>query len=269
MVVPDINTDRNRERAEHLLASLPCISLADMSAIRLMNRTDQKYVTNFSALTDLLMLVRGNYFVQETNGRRVNSYATTYWDDAAHHMFRLHQAGHMPRRKVRVRTYVESGLSFLEIKNKDNHGKTFKNRVPVPSVEAVLGQKAGQDFLEKETGLTFADIEPQVANKFSRITLVNYAKTERLTIDFNLSFFNYSTQERQDMPDAVIIELKRDGRFPSPVLPLLRQLRIKPSGFSKYCIGQTITDSAIHPGLFKKRLIKIKKAVAHPVASAV
>lgn len=269
MAFSETNTDCRRKRAEQLLASLPCISLADMSAIRLMNRTDQKYVTNFSTLTDLLALVRGKYFVQETGGRRVSSYATTYWDDPAHHMFRQHQVGHMPRRKVRVRTYVDSGLSFLEIKNKDNHGKTFKNRVAVPSVQAVLGGKAGHDFLESQTGLTFADIEPQLANKFSRITLVNYAKTERLTIDFNLSFFNYSTQERQDMPDTVVIELKRDGRAPSPILPMLRKLRIKPSGFSKYCIGQTMTDSAIHPGLFKKRLVKIRKAVSHPAANAV
>lgn len=269
MGVPDTNKNRNRELAERLLAPLPCITLADMSAIRLMKRTDKKYVTNFSTLADLLTLVRGNYFVQETDGRRVSSYATTYWDDSAHHMFRQHQAGHMPRRKVRVRTYVESGISFLEIKDKDNHGRTFKNRVAVPSVQAVFGEKAGQDFLECQTGLTFSDIEPQVANKFSRITLVNYAKTERLTIDFNLSFFNYSTQERKDMPDAVVIELKRDGRFPSPILPLLRQLRIKPSGFSKYCIGQTMTDAAIHPGIFKKRLVKIRKAVTHPAANAV
>lgn len=269
MAFPDKNNGNSKERVEQLLASLPSITLSEMSAIRLMNRTDQKYVTNMATLLELLEMVKGSYFAQEIDGKRVCSYATTYLDDNAHHMFRQHQAGHRPRRKVRVRTYVESGLSFLEIKNKDNHGKTFKSRVAVPSVQAVLGSNAGQDFLKSQTGLTFADISPQVANKFRRITLVNYAKTERLTIDFNLSFFNYSTGESREMTDVVIIELKRDGRAASPILPMLRQLRIKPSGFSKYCIGQTVTDSTLHPGIFKKRLVKIRKAVSHPVVHAI
>lgn len=259
----------SRESVEELLALLPCITLEEMSSIRLMNRTDQKYVTNKDTLLELLYLVRGSYFAQQIDGRRVSSYATTYWDDESHHMFRQHQVGHRPRRKVRVRTYIESGISFLEIKNKDNHGKTFKCRVSVPSVQAVLGDCAGQEFLKSQTGLTFADITPQVANKFHRITLVNYAKTERLTIDFDISFYNYSTKECQEMPDVVIIELKRDGRAPSPILPILRQLRIKPSGFSKYCIGQAMTDHSLHPGLFKKRLVKIRKAVTRPIVHVV
>ena len=64
------------------------------------------------------------------------------------------------------------------------------------------------------------------------------------------------------MDDAVIIELKRDGRVPSPILPLLRELRIKPQGFSKYCIGSVVTNKSLRVNNFKLKLRSVEKTVA-------
>lgn len=253
------------EEIKARLTAMPPITLDEMSSIRLMNRTDCKYLTNTGTLLRLLEMTRDSYYAQEIAGERICPYATTYWDDSGRHMYHRHQAGHRPRQKVRVRTYVNSHLSFLEIKNKDNHGKTRKQRTAVPSLEAVLHDRAGQDFLQEKTGLTFDDISPLVSNRFNRITLVNRNKTERLTIDFDLRFTNVATQREEAMEDVVIIELKRDGRVPSPILPMLRTLRIKPSGFSKYCIGATVTTEGLRVNRFKKRLIRIRKAVARPL----
>ena len=158
-----------------------------------------------------------------------------------------------------MRTYVASDESFLEVKKKDNHGKTHKKRVKVPSLQAVMEENFGEDFLEQRTGWHFDELKPTVGNRFNRITLVNFDKTERLTIDFNIHFHNLETGKEKDMNPIVVIELKRDGRAPSPILPLLRELRIKPSGFSKYCIGATVTNDALQVNRFKKRLIKINK----------
>lgn len=236
------------------------ITLDEMKTIRLMNRTDQKYLTTVPTLLKLLELTRPSYYTQEVDGLRVSPYSTLYFDKPGRHsMFQQHQTGHVPRQKVRVRTYESSCISFLEVKNKDNHGKTRKLRIPVPSVEAVTTQKFGEDFIREHTGLDFDDISPTVGNHFKRITLVNQAKTERLTIDFDISFFNYQTGEESEISQIVVIELKRDGRIPSPILPLLRQLRIKPASFSKYCIGATFTGHDLQVNRFKKRLIKIKK----------
>lgn len=235
------------------------ISLADMKSIRLMKRTDKKYLTDVATLCQLLQLARDSYYVQEIDGTRICSYATTYWDDEGHHAFRMHQAGHRPRRKVRVRSYLDSDLSFLEIKTKDNHDRTTKKRISVPSVQAVIDHHYGEDFLQERIGLTFDDISPTVNNRFKRITLVNHGKTERLTIDFDVHFRNLQSQNEAEMPNLAIIELKRDGRLPSPILPMLRELRIKPMGFSKYCIGAAITTPGLRINRFKKRLIKIHK----------
>lgn len=244
-----------------LLAELPPITLDEMKSIRLMKRTDQKFVTNYATLLRLLVEAKDEYFVQTINGVTVSPYATTYWDDLDDRFYRIHQTGHIPRRKVRVRTYVDAGISFLEVKNKDNHGKTRKERVSVSSPEAVITRGEGEDFLKAQTGMTFDLLTPTLANRFYRITLVNRGKTERLTIDFDLSFYNHRTDLSEKMEDAVIIELKRDGRAASPILPLLRHLRVKPLGFSKYCIGATLTNPSLRVNRFKKRIIKIRKAI--------
>ena len=207
--------ENTHKRLEALLQAMPPISLAEMSEIRLMKRTDQKYLTNIDTLAELLRLTRDDYYTQEIDGRRISPYATTYWDDENEAFFHFHQAGHRPRRKVRVRTYVGSGQSFLEVKRKDNHGKTFKSRVTVPSLEAVLNDRAGQDFLQEKTGFDFSQLRPTVANRFYRITLVNRGKTERLTIDFDIRFRNLKTGREAAMDHIV----RRPRPFPHPPPP--------------------------------------------------
>ena len=99
-------------------------------------------------------------------------------------------------------------------------------------------------------------------NHFNRITLVNKLKTERLTIDFDLEFDNIGNGKHKDMGNIVIVELKRDGLQPSPILNHLMELRIKPMGFSKYIIGSALTDSTLHCNRIKPRLRKIEKMMA-------
>lgn len=250
---------------EALLDKLPPITLEEMSGIKLMNRTDTKFVTTMPVLERLLALCQGSYYAQFNCGHKIAPYRTIYWDDEAHSMYQRHQCGHKPRMKVRARTYVDSQISFLEIKKKDNHGKTRKKRIPVPSLEDVMEHGTGEEFLKERTPFYFLQpeegrtaIKARIQNQFSRITLVNYTHTERLTIDFGLRFKNFDSGIEHELPRTVIIELKRDGRQPSPILPLLLQLRVKPAGFSKYCIGTALTNPNVRLNNFKKRLIELR-----------
>ena len=252
-----------------LVAQMRPITLEEMKSVRLMKRTDTKFVTNNEMLMKLLELTRESYSAQHNNGKCIADYRTVYWDTpATHEMFRQHHCGHFPRTKVRARTYLDSGHSFLEVKKKDNHGKTRKKRIEIPSIEAVINDHYGEEFLTERTGYTFKDIIPTVENNFHRITLVNDAKTERLTIDFGIHIRNHETGNEADFDNLVIIELKRDGRIPSPILPLLRQLRVKPSGFSKYCIGTVVTNPDIPQNRFKKRMVKVMKLIEKPLPAA-
>jgi hypothetical protein len=114
-------------------------------------------------------------------------------------------------------------------------------------------------FLAKHLRYQADTLQPVLNNHFHRITLVNKAKTERLTIDSELHFHNLVSGTDKDMGKLVIIELKRDGLCYSPVLEMLRRLRIHPHGFSKYCMGSALTNKALPVNRFKSKLREINQ----------
>ncbi len=164
---------------DELLTKLQPITLEEMKDIRLMNRTDTKFVTSKDKLVRLLELAQGKYYAQFTNGSRIANYMTTYWDTDDYRFYMEHHNGRAPRQKVRVRTYMDSDTTFLEIKTKNNHGRTKKKRVEVPD-QQITGEGGNEEFIKERVHLSLADIHPTVRNRFHRITLVNYGKTRTL-----------------------------------------------------------------------------------------
>lgn len=241
-----------------LLAAMDPISLHEMSSIRLMNRTDKKFVTDIGHLFQMLELLRDDYFVQEVEGVRICAYQTIYWDTPDHAFYRMHHNGKTPRRKIRVRTYLDSDITFLEVKEKNNHGRTHKERIMVAGEDRLL-ESGAENFLQEQFRCGLSAFQPSVCNHFYRITLVNKGKTERLTIDFGVCFENYETGCKEGTGNLVIIELKRDGNVPSPVLQVLRRLRVRPLGFSKYCIGSLLTNPSLKQNRFKMKMTEIRK----------
>lgn len=236
------------------------ITLAEMSSVKLMNRTDTKFVTTEERLCQFLSLATDDYFIQEIDGERNMEYDTTYWDTPQFDMYMQHQWGHVNRQKLRFRTYVSSHLQFMEVKTKNNHGRTKKKRIEVTDMD-LMGDDEKLRFIGQHLRYDAAVLHPAIRNHFCRITLVNRAKTERLTIDSNLHFDNMVSGHTLGMGELVIIELKRDGICFSPVLQLLRQLRIHPHGFSKYCMGSALTNPALPLNRFKRKLIEINKII--------
>ena len=254
------------------------ISLEEMSAVKLMNRIDTKFVMSVDTLCRLLEMARPDYRMQDTEaGGRNAAYHTVYMDTTGYEMYRAHVVGHAGRQKIRVRSYVDSDLHFLEVKTKNNHGRTKKKRVSVgwqipaegTRADALLPLDRQQladtlqggtlDFVSAKLHYDARTLQPVIENRFHRITLVNSAMTERLTIDTSLQFDNLRTGRHLELPSMAIVELKRDGRQPSPVLGMLQQLRVHPQGFSKYAMGLALTDAALHAGRLKPRLIKVWK----------
>ena len=239
-------------KMEELLNRMKPITLAEMSGVKLMNRTDTKFVTTMPQLLRLLELAQHDYYVQEVDGERNMLYDTTYFDTRSFDMYKEHQHGHAGRQKLRFRTYVSSHLQFMEIKTKNNHGRTKKKRIEVTDMD--LADAAKREFICQRLHFDVDDLQPHMHNYFHRVTLVNYAKTERLTIDTQLQFNNVLTDVSRDMGPLVIVELKRDGLVFSPVLAMLRQLHIHPHGFSKYCMGAALTNPQLPVNRFKDKL---------------
>lgn len=248
------------KQIQSLLETFNPITLDQMSNIKLMNRIDTKYVTTKRQLIELLQLVHDKYYVQTIGTTTICPYRTTYFDTNEHTMYMQHHNKYAKRTKVRVRTYLTSDdLTYLEVKNKNNHGRTKKKRIRVDSLEASKQTEGAEELVRRKTGLSLQSMHYVVQNEFDRITLVNMAKTERLTIDFNINFYNYETGNNADSDQLVIIELKRDGNIFSPICTILRDLHIHPTGFSKCCIGMVWTDKNLRNNNFKQKVRNLAK----------
>lgn len=240
---------------------MPHISLDEMKSVKLMNRTDTKFVAPRCALAQILKhATQMGYMVQYTTGV-LNSYSTIYYDTTTLEMYTMHHNRKLRRQKIRSRTYIESEISFLEIKNKNNRGRTKKIRISVPNTDTSLikQNKEAVKFIETNTKYLFPSLQPALITEFSRITLVNKEKTERITIDLNVNFHNFIHNNDDNLNDIIIIELKQDGRYVSTMRQILRDLRIMPFKISKYCVGTALTNPDAKANRFKKKIILLKK----------
>lgn len=238
-----------------ILSTYESIRLEEMKKVRLMNRVDTKYVTTFPLLIPILQQAKDSYFVQEIDGEYLMPYHTLYYDTMDTDMYMEHLRGRKKRQKIRVRSYESSRQSFLEVKNKNHKGRTEKIRIPYMSGD----DQTFENFIGLHGNYAPDMLSKQIENRFSRITLVNKNMTERLTIDIHLRFRHITTGTTCGLNRLVIIELKRDGNSYSPILEILKEFRVHPAKFSKYCIGMALTNNKLKHNRFKPRIRQIKK----------
>lgn len=171
---------------------MPTLDLDRIAAVRLMNRVDTKYLVDERRCMELLELAADQYYVQIIDDCRACRYATLYYDTPQWDMYHMHHNRRLTRQKIRTRTYVETGVTYLEVKNKSNKGRTHKRRMALDRslFAAAATDTAAADFLRREARYAPEALSPSLATRFVRVTLVNHAMTERLTIDFDLHFDN-------------------------------------------------------------------------------
>lgn len=239
-----------------MLDFLEPIKLEEMDKVKLMNRIDTKYSFHIDLLPQVLKAIKEDYYLLNINGQSELLYSTTYYDTFNDSMFISHHNGKLNRYKVRRRSYVASEISFLEVKFKSNKGRTIKNRVSTD-----FGNKEftvqEHDFLKKNSPFDSSNLRISLENTFTRITLVNKNFKERCTIDLNLHF--ETNFEYQDVKNLVIVEIKSDGKSVSTLSLILRDLRIKSNGFSKYIMGRSITDKSLKRNSYKRKIRALNK----------
>ena len=243
---------------------MPTITLDEMSAIKLMNRIDTKFVLDDERCLELLQRAVKEYSVQIIDGVRACRYETLYYDTADYDMYTRHHNQQLTRQKIRARTYVESHLSFIEVKNKTNKGRTKKKRITIPEefFAKVTDHSPAAEFLTERANYSPEEILPALTTTFDRITLVNKARTERLTIDMNLRFENVRGSKGEvSIPHLVIVELKQDGMYHSPMKDILLDLRVKPMKVSKYMLGTVLSDAEVKRNRYKRKVRMIEKSI--------
>ncbi|MBN1927854.1 MAG: polyphosphate polymerase domain-containing protein [Prolixibacteraceae bacterium] len=231
------------------------ISLDEMDRVRLMRRTDTKFIFDIEKLPLLLKKVLPHYFMVEIEGEREQLYETTYFDTNDYQMYTIHHNGKLNRHKIRIRKYVNTNVEFIEVKKKNNRGETIKNRIKKNDEIADLNSTGAGVFLKKYTPYNHKVLTPKLGNRFIRLTLVNKDFSERITLDYDLNFTDLKYQTQTHTQGLCIAEIKRNrDNKNSPFVNALNELRIYQSGFSKYCVGLAMLNPEIKSNLFKTKI---------------
>lgn len=238
-----------------LLARFEPVSLAEMEAVALMDRVDCKYAFSLAQLPGVLSALIPHYRVLEIAGLRLQRYSTLYFDTAAYDLYACHHAGRAERLKVRRRAYLDSGVSYLEVKRRTNHGRTIKERVPTRDPLSALGSQESA-FVERATPELVHALQPALLNGFSRLTLISRLRPERVTFDLDLSYRVRGCAKA--LPGLVVAEVKQASMDrDSEALARLRALRIHPTAFSKYCVGV----ATLCPGVKHNRFMPVLRQI--------
>ncbi len=253
------------ELIDQQLLQFDPISLVDMDAVKLMDRTDTKFLVPLALLPALLDRFSAHYRLLTINDTQQCRYQTLYYDTADLRLYHLHQSGKRNRFKVRARTYVESAISFFEVKHKNNKGRTVKKRIPQPAVSPQLSEQT-RDFLNRFPGCGSLPLEGLFWIDYTRLTLVSKHTAERLTIDLNLTFRNEHRQVAY--PELVIVELKQSRAQESVCRQVMKAAGIRQGGISKYCFGVMNLYPSVKQNNFKRHWQTIRKTQQQHAAFA-
>lgn len=230
-----------------------------MAGVALLDRVETKYVFHERRLNGVLAALTEEYRVLAINDGRLNHYRTLYFDTADFALFHRHQAGARNRYKVRSRGYLDTDLSFLEVKHKVKQNRTVKSRIRTADfIDHLTSGTSG--FLSAHLPPNKWRLEPKLWNEYTRITLVGRHSPERVTLDLNLQF--QRGEETMILPGIVIAEVKQPGAaVDSAFVRLMRDLTIRPRGFSKYCVGVSMLYPDVKHNRFKPALRLVGKLI--------
>lgn len=239
-------------KIDHIVTTvnaMPAISLAEIQSLALLDRLDVKFIMHEDQFAQIVDRVRDRYRVLEINDVRPGRYYTTYFDTPDFAMFQSHHSGLRVRHKVRWRWYIDSKVVYLEVKEKTNRERTIKTRTVVPAPVWQLGE-LGEQWMPPSLSVNAAALKPVVWNRFRRITLADFERQERITIDLGIEFGG--DNRTVSMPGLVVVEVKqRKFSLASPIARELHRLQLHPTHVSKYCVSMAMLYPELKHNRFK------------------
>ena len=245
-----------------ILNSFTPITLKEMDGVKLMDRTDTKFTFKLDLLPQILKELVPFYNCLHIESKTMSKYQTLYYDTDNLMLYNKHHNGELNRFKIRHRTYVDSQLGYLEVKFKNNKGRTIKDRIKEKDPKKVLEDKS-YSFLKEELPFDPNTLMPAVWVNYSRITLVNKFSAERLTIDLNLEFKKDNNTVNLD--ELVIAEVKQEKKKPSPFILVMKKLHVREGSISKYCFAIAFMYSEAKKNNFKEKLLSLKHIINHDI----
>ena len=206
---------------------------------QLLNRKEIKYIIPIGLLNSILNDCKNEYYLLKINDVSIFRYRTSYYDTSDLKLYFNHHNGKGNRFKIREREYVQSDLKYVEIKTKTNKNQTIKHRKEIKDwLEA-------KDFIQDHTKILESDLHQSLYSEYTRITLLHKEKKEKITLDFNLGF--YEKQKSTQYNNIVIAEVKAEKIMVIHFNEIMKKYKIRSGSLSKYCLGLV----SLHPKLKK------------------
>ena len=246
---------------ENIISAFSPISLETLNGkAAMLDRLDNKYIVRGQSLRPAFAAFLELFDVLEIEGKRAFTYTTRYFDDVQRRSYFDHLQRRRKRCKVRVRHYVDTGFSYLEVKLKEQRATTSKRRL---SVDKPLTELDGRcmEFIDHCYRDSYDEgfIKPLtsvIVIDYQRITLVAKEGGERMTIDTALDFHTTDI-DRTAPSDMFIIETK-SVRGNGIADKILRSLHLQPTKHvSKYCIGMAATGQVSRRNSFLPALRRL------------
>ena len=267
------------------IARFAPVALPDLLAeAELLTRFDRKYLLDRQQAESLLSEFDPGTRVLAIDGRRCFSYESVYFDTPE--LLSYRQAAHARRRrfKVRTRSYLDSGLAYLEVKVRGDRQVPVKPRIDYDlgtrDQLTALGRDYTADILDRwgMDGSVVGRLFPTLATRYTRITLLPEPGV-RVTVDTDLTWTaiharggvqlppqrgsgrhiwqpvrpcDETCTTSLALPDLVIVETKAGAR-PAGIDRLLGRHGHRPLAISKYATGL----AALRGGLPANRWARI------------
>lgn len=230
-------------------APLLCPPLSDLTPIglddlidraALQTRVDRKYLVPVGAIAALLTEAGPDALVLEIDGARSFAYDSVYFDTPELTTYLLTAYRRRCRFKVRTRTYLDSGLCWLEVKTRGGRENTIKHRLPY-LMEHRARLDPGRRYVDTVLGPDWhrTPFVPTLITRYRRSTLLLPATDARVTVDTDLSWIAVDGERERPalaLPQLAVIETKT-GSTPSHVDRALWARGHRPARISKYATG--------------------------------
>lgn len=243
-----------------LIRNFEPVDLDDEEHFLIRNRYDTKYLFSPELLKLILGKLTDSYQVLNINNHYLQDYESLYFDNEYFKFYLDHHNGKLNRYKVRFRKYLDSKRIFVEIKFKNNKNQTIKWRKKINKSLYLKRTLTNQEirfintFLRSNPGRLF----PRFTVAYSRLALIHKKDNERVTIDLDLSYLK--GHEEKIFKNISIAEVKQETFSQnSPFFKVMREFRIMPMRFSKYCFGIYQFYPVLKYNRFKPRYLFIER----------
>lgn len=218
------------------------------TAAALQTRIDRKYVVETGLAAQIIEEFTAKVQVLEMLGRRSFTYESVYFDTPDLDSYKLAAHGRRRRYKIRTRTYVDSDISFLEVKTEGARAATVKERIPYDPSDSHRLTSEGLAYI-KETltssigSLPSGVLRPVIETRYRRITLYLPESQSRATLDLGVTWRRPASQPHE-LNGAIIVETK-SGSAASALDRHLWSHGVRPSRISKFATGMAALDPTL------------------------